>query len=145
MMNTQSNSSDIRLFYYDPDTHQVNERCFYDEQKDHLDWPSFPLTFKEWCEKLSAHSGYQLPFYEDGEIIFKDDPAQEEEIAAQKKADEISDLKSFLSSTDYVVAKLQELSLTDPDGFEEARNEYAETLRKRKEARERINELEGDE
>ena len=56
---------------------------------------------------------------------------------------EIETLKSYLDSTDYVIAKLNELKLEDEVEFEKAKEEYKEVLAKRKEARERINKLGG--
>ena len=56
---------------------------------------------------------------------------------------EIATLKSYLDSTDYVIAKLNELKLEDEVEFEKAKEEYKEVLTKRKEARERINKLGG--
>ena len=55
---------------------------------------------------------------------------------------EIETLKYYLSSTDYVVAKLNELKLEDEAEFEKAKIEYKDILAKRKEAREKINQLE---
>ncbi len=59
------------------------------------------------------------------------------------KGNEIASLKAYLSETDYVISKLNELKLEDEDGYEEAKTQYSDVLRKRKEARARINELEG--
>ena len=58
--------------------------------------------------------------------------------------DEIINLKNYLSSTDYVIAKLNELKLEDDEEYENAKAEYAEVLAKRKEARVKINELEAN-
>ena len=55
---------------------------------------------------------------------------------------EIEALKSYLDSTDYVIAKLNELKLEDEAEFEKAKVEYKGILAKRKEAREKINQLE---
>ena len=55
---------------------------------------------------------------------------------------EIETLKSYLDSTDYVIAKLNELKLEDEAEFEKAKIEYKDILAKRKEARARINKLE---
>lgn len=60
--------------------------------------------------------------------------------------DEIRSLKSYLSETDYVISKLNELKLEDDEEeYEKTKSEYAEVLAKRKEARKRINELEAQE
>ena len=54
---------------------------------------------------------------------------------------EITELKAYLASTDYVIAKLNELKLNDDGEYEKARAEYADVLAKRKQSRARINEL----
>lgn len=59
------------------------------------------------------------------------------------KLTEIFELKKYLTDTDYVISKLNELKLEDEEEYEAAKAEYSETLKKRKEARARINELEG--
>ena len=55
---------------------------------------------------------------------------------------EIETLKSYLDSTDYVIAKLNELKLEDDGEYEKAKEEYKEVLAKRKEVRAKINQLE---
>lgn len=68
----------------------------------------------------------------------------ETEESKQLKIDnEIAKYKDYLSSTDYVIVKLNELKLEDEVEFEKAKEEYKEVLAKRKEARNKINELEG--
>ena len=54
---------------------------------------------------------------------------------------ELETLKSYLDSTDYVIAKLNELKLEDEAEFEKAKIEYKDILAKRKEARAKINQL----
>ena len=61
-----------------------------------------------------------------------------------EKSNQLAELKAYLSDTDYIVAKLNELKLEDDDGYESARQEYAEILTRRKEARKRINKLEAE-
>lgn len=65
-----------------------------------------------------------------------------EESKQLKINNEIAKYKDYLSSTDYVIAKLNELKLEDEAEFEKAKEEYKEVLTKRKEARNKINELE---
>lgn len=71
---------------------------------------------------------------ENGELVYKKaeegNSTQEIEFLAEK---EIGELKELLSSTDYIVIKIAEGSATS--------EEYAETLRQRKDARARINYL----
>ena len=66
-----------------------------------------------------------------------------EENKQLKIYNEIAKYKDYLSSTDYVISKLNELKLEDDGEFEKAKEEYKEVLAKRKEARNKINELEG--
>jgi len=73
------------------------------------------------------------------EVEYKD-----EEYLEHEKANQIAELKGYLSSTDYVISKLNELKLEDEAEYEMAREEYAGVLKKRKEARAKINELEGN-
>ena len=60
-----------------------------------------------------------------------------------ENSQEIATMKSYLDSTDYVIEKLNEFKLEDEVEFEKAKAEYKEVLDKRKEARNKINELEG--
>ena len=66
-----------------------------------------------------------------------------EQKAAQEKAKKIAEYKKYLADTDYIVLKMSECFA---DGNTEAvtaiKTEYSEQLAKRKEAREKINELE---
>lgn len=66
-----------------------------------------------------------------------------EEKAAQEKAKKVAEYKKYLQDTDYIVLKMGEY-LADGNTEEVAaiKTEYAEQLAKRKEARNKINELE---
>ena len=59
------------------------------------------------------------------------------------KNEEIASLKTYLSETDYVITKLNEAKIEDEELFNSLKTEYSDILAKRKEARARINELEG--
>lgn len=97
------------------------------------------LDFEQWT-KLSCHPTYSYFVYQDGNIVEK---VHEDEKNKIDKADQIASCKKYLSSTDYVISKLNELKLEDDGEFEKAKEEYKEVLAKRKEARNKINELEG--
>lgn len=97
------------------------------------------LDFEQWT-KISCHPTYSYFVYQDGNIIEK---VNEDEKNKVDKANQIASCKNYLSSTDYVIAKLNELKLEDEAEFEKAKEEYKEVLAKRKEARSRINKLEG--
>lgn len=55
---------------------------------------------------------------------------------------ELAICKGYLTQTDYVVIKLSELKLEDEESYEEEKAKYTEVLEKRKENREKINEIE---
>lgn len=96
------------------------------------------LDFEQWT-KLSCHPTYSYFVYQDGSIVEK---IREDEKNKVDKADQIASCKNYLSSTDYVITKLNELKLEDDGEYEKAKEEYKDILAKRKEARERINQLE---
>lgn len=97
------------------------------------------MDFEQWT-KISCHPTYSYFVYQDGSIVEK---IREDEKNKVDKADQIASCKNYLSSTDYVISKLNELKLDDDGEFEKAKAEYKEVLAKRKEARERINKLGG--
>ena len=96
------------------------------------------LDFEQWT-KLSCHPTYSYFVYQDGNIVEK---IHEDEKNKVDKANQIASCKNYLSSTDYVIAKLNELKLEDEAEFEKAKIEYKDILAKRKEARTKINQLE---
>lgn len=66
-----------------------------------------------------------------------------EEKAAQEKARQIATYKKYLQDTDYIVLKMGEcLADGNTEAVTAIKTEYAEQLAKRKEARNKINELE---
>ena len=66
-----------------------------------------------------------------------------EEIAAQEKSKKVAEYKKYLQDTDYVVLKMGEcLADGNTEAVTAIKTEYAEQLAKRKEARNKINELE---
>lgn len=68
-----------------------------------------------------------------------------EEKAAQEKAKKIAEYKKYLDNTDYIVLKIGEcLADGNTEAVTAIKKEYAEQLAKRKEARDKINELEAN-
>lgn len=66
-----------------------------------------------------------------------------EQKAAQEKAKKIAEYKKYLADTDYIVLKMGEyLADGNTEAVETVKAEYAEQLEQRKQAREKINELE---
>lgn len=96
-----------------------------------------------------AEPTYQCPYdkiwaVKDGKPVLIDDEQviNTEKYKTEVKTNEIATLKQYLSDTDYVVAKLNELRLDDEDEYEAEKAKYSDVLKKRKEARAMINELE---
>lgn len=77
---------------------------------------------------------------------FLENPSKE--YIAQKKlfddAAEKVELEQYLSDTDYVITKLNELKLEDEDEYEAEKANYADVLVQRKAARKRINEIKAE-
>jgi sulfur relay (sulfurtransferase) DsrF/TusC family protein len=69
-------------------------------------------------------------------------PDETPEYIKMKKHNEICESQQYLSDTDYVITKLNELRLEDDDEYEEAKAKYANVLTERKAARKRINDIE---
>ena len=66
-----------------------------------------------------------------------------EEKAAQEKAKKIAEYKAYLEKTDYIVLKIAEaVADNNSEEVENLKTTYTTELAKRKEAREKINELE---
>ena len=131
-----------KKFYYDENTGVIEVTPFYDEEKE-KNLPYIELTFEEWERDLSTCSYGFKKAYRDGKIIEvadKEVQASEEYKNLQKEI-EITNLKNYLSETDYIITKLNEAKIEDDALFEELKTKYADELQKRKEARERINEL----
>ena len=131
-----------KKFYYDENTGVIEVTPFYDEEKE-KNLPYIELTFEEWERDLSTCSYGFKKAYRDGKIIEvadKEVQASEEYKNLQKEI-EITNLKNYLSETDYIITKLNEAKIEDDALFEELKTKYADEFQKRKEARERINEL----
>ena len=80
----------------------------------------------------------------DGSLVIGDDieTQQTQEYKDYVKDNLICEYKQYLNDTDYVITKLNEAKIEDEDLFNSLKEEYAEVLIKRKEARAKINELE---
>ena len=132
-----------KKFYYDENTGVIEITPFYDEEKE-KNLPYIELTFEEWERELSTCSYGFKKAYRDGKIIeVADEEVQaSEEYQKSIKETEVSELKNYLAETDYIITKLNEAKIEDDALFEELKTKYADKLQKRKEARERIKELE---
>lgn len=132
-----------KKFYYDENTGVIEITPFYDEQEE-KNLPYIELTYEEWEKDLSTCSYGFKKAYRDGKIIeVADEEVQaSEEYQKNIKEIEVSELKNYLSETDYIITKLNEAKIEDDALFEELKIKYADAIAKRKEARERIKALE---
>lgn len=132
----------MKKLYYDKENLAVSERYphFYpkdDETFVNVEEPVFNKT-------LSCPYG-KIWIVKNGEPVIVDDVEVQnsDEYKQYVKNNQICEYRAYLDSTDYVISKLNELKLEDDGEFEKAKEEYKEVLAKRKEARNKINELEG--
>lgn len=72
----------------------------------------------------------------DGEFVLKTD----DKAIRQEKDKSIAELKAYLTETDYIANKL--IEAVDETELQDLKEKYAETLKKRREARAEINQLE---
>lgn len=135
-------SEEKKRFYYLEDG-TIKVTPFFDESVEE-DLPFIELSFEEWEEKLSSCKYGHKKCYINDEIIEVEDKELQasEEYQKNMKAIEVSELKNYLSETDYIITKLNEAKIEDDVLFEELKTKYANELQKRKEARERLNALE---
>ena len=80
----------------------------------------------------------------DGSLVIADDIETQatQEYKDLVRYNEINEYQQYLNDTDYVITKLNEAKIEDEGLFNSLKEEYAEVLTKRKEARAKINELE---
>ena len=98
-----------------------------------------------------ANKTYSVPYgkfwaVKNGELCIVDDleVINSDEYKNMLKEQEIIFLKQYLSDTDYVITKLNEAKIEDEELFNSLKTEYSDILTKRKEARAKINELQGN-
>lgn len=108
---------------------------FYYKNKNNTDF----LNLKS---SLVDENYIQITEEEFKELTKPKEPTAEEK-AAQEKARQIATYKKYLQDTDYIVLKMGEyLADGNTEAVTAIKTEYAEQLAKRKEARDKINELE---
>lgn len=88
-------------FYYNPTTYKIYEHCFYDEDNEHSDYPFFDMTFEDWCEKMQSHQTNQAPYFENGEIVLKEEEVQ------LSNDDKIMELLSWFDKYDMQVKQAE--------------------------------------
>lgn len=87
--------------------------------------------------------GYTQITKEEYEKLAKPKDLTAEKKAAQEKAKKIAEYKKYLQDTDYIVLKIGEcLADGNTEAVTAIKTEYAEQLTKRRESRDKINELE---
>lgn len=81
---------------------------------------------------------------DNGTLVLVDDQEMKnsEEYKQMMKENQLAELKQYLADTDYVITKLNEAKLEDEEEFNSLKLQYANILKKRKETRAKINELE---
>ena len=132
-----------KKFYYDENTGVIEITPFYNEEEE-KNLPYIELTYEEWERDLSTCSYGFKKAYRDGKIIeVADEEVQaSEEYQKNIKEIEVSELKNYLSETDYIITKLNEAKIEDENEFRILKIKYSDVIAKRKEARERIKALE---
>lgn len=132
-----------KKFYYDENTGVIEVTPFYNEEEE-KNLPYIELTYEEWERDLSTCSYGFKKAYRDGKIIeVADEEVQaSEEYQKNIKEIEVSELKNYLSETDYIITKLNEAKIEDENEFRILKIKYSDVIAKRKEARERIKALE---
>lgn len=108
---------------------------FYYKSKDETGFLNLksPLADKEYVQITK----------EEFEKLTKPKEPTAEQKAAYEKAKKIAEYKKYLQDTDYIVLKMGEsLAYGNTEAVTAIKTEYAEQLAKRKEARDKINELE---
>ena len=88
-------------FYYNPTTHKIYEHCFYDEDNEHSGCPFFDMSFEDWCEKMQSHQTNQVPYFENGEIVLKEEEVQ------LSNDDKIMELLSWFDKYDMQVKQAE--------------------------------------
>ncbi len=102
------------------------------------DYTEIELTNEELSDVCCTPMGYAW-YYKDGKPVLLEHETLDSK--RQNLLNAINDCNAFLSETDYIISKLNELKLEDDDSYETEKAKYADTLAKRKEARNKINVL----
>lgn len=104
------------------------------------EFPNGGRTLEEIEETPGVPKQEAYDEYEDIGVYI---PYTEQEVKAQERAKQVAEYKKYLADTDYIVLKIGEyLADGNTEGVTAIKTEYSEQLAKRKEARNKINELE---
>ena len=133
----------MKKIYYDKETGYLCDRYPKDIKKtddtpfievdDELEKQTYAVEYGKFWKVI------------DGSLVIGDDIETQEtqEYKDYIKNNLICEYKQYLNDTDYVITKLNEAKIEDEDLFNSLKEKYAEVFIKRKEARVKINELEG--
>ena len=130
--------------YYDKETGYLCNRYPKDIEVK-KDTPFIEIDEEEANKTYSVQYG-KFWAVKNGELCIVDDleVINSDEYKNMLKEQEIIFLKQYLSDTDYVITKLNEAKIEDEELFNSLKTEYSDILAKRKEARAKINELQGN-
>ena len=132
----------MKKIYYDKETGYLCDRYPKDIEKT-ADSPFIEVDDELEKQTYAVEYG---KFWKvvDGSLVISDDieTQQTQEYKDFVKNNLLCKHKQYLNDTDYVILKLNEAKLEDENLFNSLKEEYAEVLIKRKEARAKINELE---
>jgi hypothetical protein len=117
-----------------------DERLYLDKEDvpEGSDYKEVTLSESEFNEAICTPMGYAW-YYKDGEPVLLEYETPDSK--RQSLLNKICDYEAYLSDTDYIISKLNELKLEDDESYETEKANYADVLAKRKEARSKINEL----
>jgi len=96
---------------------------------------NFPCLVYDSSEEDTDHNVDDF-IHVDGEFVLKTD----DKAIRQEKDQRIAELKQYLAETDYIANKL--IEAVDETELQDLKEKYADTLKKRREARAEINQLE---
>lgn len=100
------------------------------------------FSFGFWQENLQCHPVGYAPYLVNGEIEYRELPEFHDQLEKERREEELRELKEYLAETDYIIAKIHEFMLEDEEEGKRIKEEYKDELIRRKNARQRINELE---
>ena len=117
---------------YPKDIEQTDDSPFI-EVEDELEEQTYAVEYGKFWKVV------------DGSLVIADDIETQatQEYKDLVRSNEINEYQQYLNDTDYVITKLNEAKIEDENLFNSLKEKYAEVLTKRKEARAKINELEG--
>ena len=132
----------MKRIYYDKETGYLCNRYPKDIEKTD-DSPFIEVEDELEDQTYCAEYGKVWKVINGSLVIADDIETQEtQEYKDFIKRNEINEYKQYLAQTDYVISKLNEAKIEDEILFESLKVKYADILNKRKEARDKINELE---